>query len=231
MKNKLLILAFILLLTSCKNESKEKKEVVVKEPTKEQIAEYAELKIEAWNLYETEEYLKSAKKYTEAFEVTEGLNNSTDRYNAACSWALANKIDSSFVQLFNAAEKGEYSNYNHITTDKDLATLHSDKRWDKLLAIVQKNKEKKEANLDKPLVAILDTIYQEDQGLRREISNVEAKYGRDSKEMKAHWETIAKKDSINLIKVQKILDERGWLGQDVIGGRGNTTLFLVSLFN
>ncbi len=77
------------------------------------------------------------------------------------------------------------------------------------------------------MVAILDTIYKEDQGLRKEIKTVEEKYGRESNEMKAHWKTISEKDSINLIKIQKILDERGWLGQDVIGGKGNTTLFLV----
>jgi len=35
------------------------------------------------------------------------------------------------------------------------------------------------------------------------------------------------KDSVNLIKVKKILDERGWLGPDVIGNQGNQTWFLV----
>ena len=56
---------------------------------------------------------------------------------------------------------------------------------------------------------------------------MEAEYGRDSDEMKAHWDMIQKKDSINLLKVQDILDERGWLGSDVVGTRGNSTLFLV----
>lgn len=45
--------------------------------------------------------------------------------------------------------------------------------------------------------------------------------------MKAHWKIINEKDSINLIKVKKILDERGWLGADIIGNQGNSTLFLV----
>jgi len=36
-----------------------------------------------------------------------------------------------------------------------------------------------------------------------------------------------RKDSINLIKVMKILDERGWLGKNVVGEQGNKTLFLV----
>lgn len=87
--------------------------------------------------------------------------------------------------------------------------------------------EKAEANLDKPLVAILDTIFQEDQGLRRQVNDLEEKYGRDSDEVNVLWESIAEKDSINLAKVQKILDERGWLGPNVIGNQGNATLFLV----
>ncbi|MNK88442.1 hypothetical protein D3C87_1084030 [compost metagenome] len=38
---------------------------------------------------------------------------------------------------------------------------------------------------------------------------------------------MGEKDSINLIKVMKILDERGWLGKNVVGTQGNQTLFLV----
>ena len=219
---KILVLTILLILTCCKNAEQK-----IIELTAEQKAKYAELQNEAWNHYKTKDYLASAQKYSEAFEITKNGSNSTDRYNAACSWALANEIDSSFVQLFLAAEQGRYSNYDHITADTDLSTLHSDKRWAELLDIVSKNKEKKEANLDKVLVAILDTVYQEDQSLRREIKSVEEKYGRGSDEMKAHWKTIAKKDAINLIKIQKILDEHGWLGQDVLGDRGNRTLFLV----
>ncbi len=188
---------------------------------------YSELIKEALNLYQTKDYKQSAEKYSEAFVILGNKGNLMDRYNAACSWALAKEVDSSFVQLFKIVENGNYTNYGHITTDTDLDNLHFDKRWSKVLDIVKANKEKSEANLDKALVEILDTIYQEDQGLRRRIREVEEKYGRDSDEMKAHWRTIAEKDSINLIKIQKILDERGWLGPDTIGNQGNMTLFLV----
>ncbi len=34
-------------------------------------------------------------------------------------------------------------------------------------------------------------------------------------------------DSINLIKVSKILDERGWMGSEIIGNKGSRGLFLV----
>ncbi|MGO3181993.1 MAG: DUF6624 domain-containing protein [Aequorivita sp.] len=188
---------------------------------------YSELTNEAWSLYETKDYKQSAEKYSEAFIALGNTGYVPDRYNAACSWALAKEIDSSFVQLLKIAEKGNYTNYNHISTDSDLDILHSDQRWREVLALVKTNKEKEEANFDKPLVAVLDTIYEEDQGLRKQLGEVEQKYGRNSEEMKSYWNTIAEKDSINLIKIQNILDERGWLGQDVIGRRGNTTLFLV----
>ena len=224
----ILILVLLVLISSCKNdEKKEENSVVEKAPTLEEKARYAELILEAWNLYDDQDYLASAKRYSSAFTALGNKGNTSDRYNAACSWALANQVDSSFVQLLKIAKKGKYSNYGHITTDTDLSTLHSDKRWNELLDLVRANKEKAEANFDKPLVAILDTIYREDQGLRRQISEVEGEFGRDSEEMKAHWKKIEEKDSINLIKIQKILDERGWLGQDIIGGQGNSTLFLV----
>jgi hypothetical protein len=35
------------------------------------------------------------------------------------------------------------------------------------------------------------------------------------------------KDSINQLKVAKIIDQYGWLGADVVGDQGNSTLFLV----
>jgi hypothetical protein len=140
---------------------------------------------------------------------------------------LANKIDSSFVQLFKIVKYDNYTNYNHITTDTDLTNLYSDKRWGEIVELVKANKEKEEENYDKPLVSRLDTIYKEDQTYRRQIKGIEEKYGGESEEMKIHFKLILEKDSINLIKVQKILDERGWLGTDLIGSQGNATLFLV----
>ncbi len=188
---------------------------------------YSELIQEAWSLYESKNYLQSGQKYSEAFVALDGKGMVNDKYNAACSWALANQADSSFIQLFRIAEKGNYANLGHITTDPDLNSLHSDERWSEVIEIVKANKEKAEANLDKPLVAILDTIYQEDQKYRQQIKGIEEKYGWESDEMKAHWEIINEKDSVNLIKIKKILDTRGWLGADVIGKQGNSTLFLV----
>lgn len=190
-------------------------------------AKYSELIVDAESLYQSKIYLESAKKYNEAFIALGGKGMVTDRYNAACSWSLAGQADSAFVQLFKIAENGNYTNYGHMTADIDLKPLHEDPRWQKVCGLVLQNKEKAEANLEKPLVEKLDSIYQEDQKYRMQIDQIEEKFGRNSKEMSELWKTIQEKDSLNLIKVKEILDTRGWLGPDVVGGQGNSTLFLV----
>jgi hypothetical protein len=188
---------------------------------------YGALVKEAFTLYEQKHYAASAARYSAAFQALGWKGYETDRYNAACSYALAGVPDSAFFQLQRLAEKMDYSDIAHITSDPDLNTLHDDGRWPPLISLVQANKERIEASLDRPLAALLDSIREEDQGLRRQIEDVEAKYGRQSKEMQAHWQRMHEKDSLNLIIVERILNERGWLGADVVGKTGSSTLFLV----
>jgi hypothetical protein len=95
------------------------------------------------------------------------------------------------------------------------------------MKLVTNNREKAKVKLDRSLVAILDTIYQVDQKYTQQLKGIEEKYEWESAEIKAQREIISEKDSINLIKIQKVLDERRWLGIDIIGNRGNSTLFLV----
>jgi hypothetical protein len=188
---------------------------------------YSDLVGEAMTLYDNKAFLQAGKKFTEAFAANGDKGSAGDRYNAACCWALANEVDSAFYHLYRIAKSGNYTNYKHITTDADLTSLYADKRWEEIKALVKAGKEKAEANLDKPLVAILDSIYYEDQHYRKQIDSISQQHGWESEAMKAHWEIIKVKDSINLIKIKKILDERGWLGRDIVGGQGNSTLFLV----
>lgn len=190
-------------------------------------AEYSTLATQAFEFYTKKEYKKSAETYSRAFQSLgwKGLPN--DRYNAACSWALAGNKDSAFFQLFRIAEKSNYTNYNHISSDADLVSLRTDSRWAKLLQIVKSNKERAEVNLNKPLAARLDSVLTEDQKYRLQLDSVRTKYGWESPEMKNLWKIIREKDSLNLILVTGILDKYGWLGTDVVGSSGNTTLFLV----
>jgi len=192
-----------------------------------QSAEYLILIKKADSLYNAKDFNTSAQVYSSAFKVNGWKGRSDDRYNAACAWALANNADSAFFQLNRIAAKANYANYGHVSKDADLNLLHQDRRWQSLLEIIKQNKEKAEANLNRPLAAQLDSVYIEDQKYRLQIVDIEKKYGWQSREMKAHWKLINEKDSINLIKITSILDTSGWLGAEVIGQEGNAALFLV----
>jgi len=179
---------------------------------------------EAEGYYNNKQYLESAQTYSQAFTIKDVA---TDRFNAACSWALLNNLDSSFAQLSIAVHKGEYSDLEHFESDRDLRSLHSDKRWSLLVPVIKQNNLKKREKLDLPLIAELNSINQDDQQLRKELSQIEEKFGPDSEEVKNHWVKISENDEKNLIKIENILETRGWLGRDIIGRGGSTTIFLV----
>ena len=75
---------------------------------------------------------------------------------------------------------------------------------------------KREIKLDKELIKQLNDIYKADQFYRNKVHTGYRNFPR-----------MAASDSINQIKVKKILDQRGWLSPEIIGERGSTTLFLV----
>lgn len=192
-----------------------------------QSSEYLLYTKKADSLYNAKDYNGSAVAYSLAFKANGWKGISTDRYNAACCWALSNNADSSFAQLIKIATLANYKDYDHIIADSDLNSLHGDPRWQSLLNTVKQNKEKAEVNLNKPVAAVLDSIYAEDQKYRLQLDDIEKRYGLNSKEMNAQWAIINKKDSSNTRVVRSILDKYGWLGEDAVGNRGASTLFLV----
>ena len=188
---------------------------------------YARLIKKADSLYNIQDYKKSANTYSEAFKSIGWKGYPNDRYNAACCWAMANVPDSAFFNLERIAKLMGYMNYAHIIKDTDLIGLHSDKRWNPTIELVKENKEKAEVGLNKPLVAQLDSIYSDDQSYRIQAQNIQKQAGANSEEFKKVWKIVHVKDSVNLIKITAILDKYGWLGVDVVGNQGNSTLFLV----
>lgn len=201
--------------------------LVAMESLAQTSANYDSLSKKAWQLYTDKAFLKSAETYQKAFLALGGKGLVNDRYLAACAWAWAGKPDSSFVHLFKITDKGLYTNLSEITSDTKLSPLHNDGRWKKVIDQVKKNKENAEAKLDRQLVAQLDSVYHDDQDGRHQINTVISKGGQQSPETMALWKSIRLKDSLNQIKVMKILDNRGWLGADVVGKEGNSALFLV----
>ncbi|MCF8450282.1 MAG: hypothetical protein K9G49_10475 [Taibaiella sp.] len=177
--------------------------------------------------YNAKQYKESAASYSKAFATIGGRAVADDRYIAACAWALAGKRDSAFFHLTYLAEKANYTDHNQLTTDNDLKVLRGDKRWHPLCDRVQQNMVKAEATLNKNLVAILDTVSQQDQRYRQQLADIENQHGKNSKEVKELWKIINKYDSVNLKKVTAILEQYGWPGADLVGEEGAATVFLV----
>ena len=192
-------------------------------PTTERYLRYAD---SALQLYRAKDYKASAQLYEQAFKANGATGRADDHYNAACSFARAGDREKAIYHLGLAALL-KWSGADHLQKDSDLQPLHTDSRWPNIVAQVKKNKQEAEAKQDKALVAQLNAIHEEDQALRRTIDTLYRKYGWESKEVQALLPTMAQKDSLNLVQVKTLLDTRGWLGADVVGSRGNQTLFLV----
>ena len=206
-----LILLALLIFSSCNKQNREN---------------YNNLIAEARDLYAAGEYENSGEIYSKAFAAEEGSDTLSHRYEAARSWALAGQKDSAFAQLFKIVNEGKYTDIGKISSDKDLNSLSTDDRWMSILNKVSENLKEAEARLSS-IASVLELVHEDDQYYRQQLGGIQEKYGHDSEEIRSHWELIQKQDSINLTKVEKILDEHGWLGQRLVGGRANSALFLV----
>lgn len=172
-------------------------------------------------------YIEAANYYTKAFEALGNKGYTNDRYNAACAWAQAGNSDNAFHNLFRIAEKADFSSYTHMVIDRDLNPIKEDTRWNEVLQIVKNNKAAKEEGLDHELIAQLDSIRILDQMYRMEIEHTTETYGRESEELKELWSTINYYDSVNLIKIEQIIEEHGFPGRDLIGINNSNVIFLV----
>jgi len=189
--------------------------------------EYPDRIDKAASLFAEQKYKASAYAYSDAFKNNGWMGAVQDRYNAACAWALAGVPDSAFVQLEKIASRGKYVNYSRLNNEPKLKSLHSDKRWKTIISIVRENKNLLYPQMDLSLSEELDSILVQDQKYRMQLNAVGTQYGWDSKQVKGLWLLINRADSTNSLRVSKILDERGWLGPDVIGTNGSSALFLV----
>jgi hypothetical protein len=185
---------------------------------------YKELVSAAETAYRSLEFKKSAELYAKAFKIEN--KSALDLYNAACSEALSGNKSSALKYLEASIDNG-WSNLQHFKTDSDLNSLHGTTEWDALVSKLQKNVEKIEANYDKPLQKELLQIFSDDQEIRKLFTETVKAHGYQHPKIDSLGKIMRYRDSTNLIKVKKILDERGWVGSNLVGSMANQTIFLV----
>ncbi len=77
------------------------------------------------------------------------------------------------------------------------------------------------------IIKTLESIFDDDQKYRIQIKNIIEIYGNDSTEAKELDKLIIKQDVVNLKRVEEIISKYSWLGYNIVGLKGNKTLFLV----
>lgn len=174
--------------------------------------------------YRAKAYSKCCDSYIQAFKLQQG--NASLYYDAACCAALSGSQELALDWLKKAAELG-WSNKQWMMNDGDLSALHDQKGWEEVLSSVQANIDIIEKDYNKPLQKKLEAIYVSDQTLRQLISDAEEKFGEKSDEMNYFWDLIVKEDSLNTLAVVEIIEEFGWPGKSLVGGKANTAVWLV----
>ncbi|MBX2907949.1 MAG: hypothetical protein KF744_18025 [Taibaiella sp.] len=187
--------------------------------------EYNKWILKGFELYSTGQYKPAAEAYSKAFSVAPAVPE--DRYNAACAWSMATIPDSAFFHLQHLANKDNFTDIATLEKDKDLASLHTDKRWAALAQRVAENKKNAENRFNKELAAQLETLYQRDQAPRKELMQALTKNGKGSAEVAAASAKMKTNDSLNTVEIKAIIDKYGWPGPDAVGHDGNNIVFLI----
>lgn len=185
---------------------------------------YDDLIKKADSCYNAKNYKLATNFFDKA--IKEKPESKKNFYNAACAASLANDKKKSTRWLEIAINNG-FDNLHHINTDTDLDNVRNEKKFKNIISELKKKIEIIEANYDKPLQKELLDIFKEDQDIRNKYVSAQKKYSYQSKEIDSLGKIMLLKDSLNLIKIIKILDEKGWVGKDKVGQQANQTLFLV----
>jgi len=178
---------------------------------------------EADKFYEEGQYEASQKAYAQAFEIKEG--SASNYYNAACSAALAGNIEPALSFLQKSVDKG-WTNIRHAKKDSDLNNLHETKEWTSILGVMQAKVDSIEQFYNKPLRDELQAIYDYDQAVRFSYIDATKEFGYEHPTVDSLMKEMIIADSVNLAKIERILDEHGWVSRDTVG-RANSAIFLV----
>lgn len=172
------------------------------------------------------DFRKAGELAEQAFALPGARIGAGSYYNAACSWARAGEVDRAFRDLGRAADAG-WENLTQLETDTDLASLHADRRWPRLLKKVQATLARVEATQNIPLKRELAAIHESDQGPRRAVGPMQQRYKNGGPQLDSLYQQMKLHDTQNEARVKAIIAQYGWPGKSLVGAAGSSTAFLV----
>ena len=160
-----------------------------------------------WEKLPTADTYYQAGEYEEALEnyrpVLVFFNEKKTLVKAARCAAQLGLNKEAFGYLKRAVALG-WSNPQTLLYDRELDPLKDEAKFNKLVSRIEAF-EARRATINKPeLLAELEVIYADDQKFRRQ---------------KGKEKEQAQLDSINLIRIEKLIDQHGWLGSNLLSGR------------
>jgi hypothetical protein len=172
--------------------------------------------------YDSSKFIKSALLYREAFVNYPDSVNALDVFHSARSWAAAGNADSAIVQLKSASIGYKFNKYGMLMADPGLSVLHQRQEWEQIASKVNQNREASYSPFQLELKGIRD----DDQKYRLKADSISKAGGTNSADFIKVSKEMASVDSINLEKVKRILDTKGWPPYGEIGEL-YSSLFLV----
>ncbi|SEA11896.1 hypothetical protein SAMN05192529_108133 [Arachidicoccus rhizosphaerae] len=182
--------------------------------------------------YNQQNYLKAAKAAGCFWERCSEENIKNELvyitvYNTACCWSLLNEKDSAFKQLNYVIKDDLFLPlFREMQSDDDFLNLHTDERWHDLIKKGDSLFGDFSKSIDSGLVRILEKIRYNDQKYRSEVVQLNQQKA-DESTIKKVWRNATIQDSVDMIKIEEIIEKYGWPGPRLVGFDGNKTVFLV----
>lgn len=179
--------------------------------------QYTILIAKADSCYMLQNYGDAKRFFASAFQIENCVQN-RHLYNAACVYALTGDKDGAFYFLNERLKRDTEWYISDLDADKDLMSLHGDSRWTVFSNEMLIRKTKHEANYDIPLRKELLEIGRSDQRIRYELMAHSQQHPNDKAEADSLFKVLSRVDSLNQKKICNILDSRGFVGKDKVGG-------------
>lgn len=181
-------------------------------PETERSVDAKRLFIEASTAYGEKDFAKAAEHYLRVLDA--GTTWPTVPYNAACCFARLGRADDAFKCLDLAVQRG-WSDVEHLKSDADLESIHSDKRWDEVVRqCAAKGGEFREPVANPELFAELIKRMKADQDARlADPPNV------------LQMMLI---DGENTAWMKQVIEKHGWPGRALVGREGAQAAWLLA---
>jgi hypothetical protein len=169
--------------------------------------------------YAAKDWARCASLYDALAEAAEPRRKELELYNAACCHALAGHADRAFARLDAAYASGTHG-VAHLQADADLASLHADARWSKLITTVTARMAAWEASLGAPaLRRELLALVERDQAARNAWIA--------KRDDPAAGDAVKAIDRETSARMKQIVAEHGWPGKKLIGEDGASAAWLL----